>query len=261
MELQSVLAHRRLCRISRRALASGALAIFALATLAFPSRASILTNGSFENTNGASSSFQIDSTNLPGWSNGASVPQPLNCLVLASDIGDPCGVAAENAGIVFWTAPTTSPDGGNFIAVDSDPNFSVALTQTLNGLVSGDTYEVDFYQGAAQFKAASGDTTDYWAVTLGSETEDSALMTDPSKSLVGWESQSMDFTATATSELLTFFAVGTPMGGPPTALLDGITITDTTTPTGPVPEPSMWAGVAIVLAGLIVVRRRQQKRA
>jgi hypothetical protein len=242
----------------RAPFALGTLSVLALVTLTVPASAGIITNGSFENTNGAASSYEIDSANLPGWTNGSGAPVALNCLVLASDVSDPCGVASFDSSDVFWTNPTLSPDGGNFIAVDSDPSFSAALSQTLTGLVVGDTYDVSFYQGAAQFKAATGNTTDLWAVTLGSETLDSAIMDDASKGVVAWESQSLDFTATSTTEVLSFFAEGTPSGGPPTALLDGVSVTGTES--SPTPEPVMWAAVGTALAGFVVARRRQHRR-
>jgi hypothetical protein len=234
------------------------LSVLGLATLATPAGATAIINGSFTNVNGATGSYQIDSTNLPGWSNGSTAPQLLNCVVLATDIGDPCGLAASNPDDVFWVNPSVSPDGGNFIAVDADPNYSLAISQMLTGLVVGSIYTVDFYQGAAQFKAVSGPTTEYWAVSFGSTTLDSTTMDNASEGVVGWESQSLEFTATATSELLSFFAVGTPVGGPPTALLDGISITGQTSQ--PTPEPAMYWLVGAGLTGIITVRRRQQKR-
>jgi hypothetical protein len=240
--------------------ALASLSVLALATLAAPARAGILVNGSFESTNGVSTSYELDSSNLPGWSNGASTPQILNCLVVGTDIGDPCGLASVESGDVFWTNPTVSPDGGNFIAIDGDPAFSVAISQTLNGLVAGNVYAVDFYQGAAQFRVASGPTTEYWAVSLGSETIDSSIMNNANKGAVGWEAQSLDFTATSTSELLSFFAVGTPGGAPPTSLLDGVTITDMTQPSQPTPEPALWGLVGAALAGIVAARRRQPRR-
>jgi hypothetical protein len=260
MKAYKLLGLSGLFAVLRRPLALAGLSLLVLATAVVPARATAIVNGSFENTGGATASYEIDSSNLPGWSNGASTPQILNCLVLATDIGDPCGVAAGNSGDVFWANPTVSPDGGDFIAIDADPSFSVALTQMLGGLVDGDIYQVSFYQGAAQFKAVSGPTTDYWQVTLGGEVLDSSTMDDASKGVVGWESQSLDFTATSASELLSFFAVGTPSGGPPTALLDGVSITDITQIAQTTPEPSLWGLVAAALVGIILVRRRQHQR-
>jgi hypothetical protein len=245
-------------RVWRETLALGALSVLALATVTAPAKATTILNGSFENTNGATSSYEIDSTNLPGWTNGSSNPQLLNCVVISTDIGDPCGLANGNVGDVFWTNPTVSPDGGNFIAIDSDSNFSVALSQTLTGLVVGGIYDISFYQGAAEFKAVSGPTTDFWAVTFGGQTLDSTTMSDANKGVVPWQAQTLQFTATSTSQLLTFFAVGTPSGGPPTALLDGVTISTQTIQS--IPEPSTWALVSTALVGFVVLRRRHHKR-
>ena len=241
----------------RGPLATAGLYILASALLAAPAMATTIINGSFESVGGASASYEIDQSNLPGWTNGSSTPELLNCVVLSTDISDPCGLASSNSGDVFWTNPTVSPDGGNFIAIDADPSFSDAIDQMLSGLVVGDIYVVDFYQGAAQFRAVSGMTTDYWAVTLGSQSEDSDIMQDNTKSVVPWEAQSLQFTATSPIELLSFLAVGTPTGAPPTALLDGVSITDISSQA---PEPALWALVAFALLGVIVVSRRQYKR-
>jgi hypothetical protein len=62
----------------------------------------------------------------------------------------------------------------------------------------------------------------------------------------------MTFVASATSEVLWFFAVGSPSGQPPFALLDGVDVT--------VPEPS---AVALLIPGLLVLwgARRRYRRA
>jgi hypothetical protein len=55
----------------------------------------------------------------------------------------------------------------------------------------------------------------------------------------------MTFTASSTSQILSFLAVGTPTGLPPVSLLDGVSLVDSTVPA--VPEPSSWA---MLLAGV-----------
>ena len=62
----------------------------------------------------------------------------------------------------------------------------------------------------------------------------------------------MVFTATASSELLTFLAVGTPSGVPPFSLLDGVSMTSAA------PEPAYMGLIGIGLVLLGAVRRLQK---
>ena len=59
----------------------------------------------------------------------------------------------------------------------------------------------------------------------------------------------MTFTATGSSELLSFLSVGTPTGLPPIATLDGVSLTL-------VPEPAALGLLGVGLVGLVAVRRR-----
>jgi hypothetical protein len=51
---------------------------------------------------------------------------------------------------------------------------------------------------------------------------------------------------------LVFLAQGTPAGGPPVALLDGVTL-------NAVPEPSTWAMVLVGIGGLGLAARSRRK--
>jgi hypothetical protein len=70
-------------------------------------------------------------------------------------------------------------------------------------------------------------------------------------SISPWTQETMYFTATSSSAVLSFLAVGT--GDPPTIMLDGVTLAG-------VPEPSTWAMLlgGFGLIGLLQRRRRQQ---
>ncbi len=157
------------------------------------------------------------------------------------------------------TIPSSPPGGGNFIAVDADPSSVGSFIQTVNGLVPGAQYQLTFYQAGAQQAGYTGPTTEQWKVSLGSQTIFSALMMDASKDFVPWEQQTLTFTATNTSEYLTFMALGTPDGLPPAVLLADVSLV---APGGPAsaPEPSTMGMFAFGSMGLLFLGARIRNR-
>ena len=80
-------------------------------------------------------------------------------------------------------------------------------------------------------------------MSLGTNSQFSALINLPSQANVTpWQKQTLSFTATKTSDLLSFLAVGTPDGLPPFALLTGVTAQPTA-----VPEPLTFLGTMTAL--------------
>jgi len=119
-----------------------------------------------------------------------------------------------------------------------------------------------FEWAAAQQTGFSGATTDQWVAKLGSQTESTAVVTNPSHGFTGWMDATLDFTATATSELLSLDGVGTCLAGncgetvsgaPPFALIDSVALNG-------VPEPSTWAMMLLGFAGLGYAGLRTRKR-
>jgi hypothetical protein len=83
------------------------------------------------------------------------------------------------------------------------------------------------------------------------------VVTNPNHGFTPWMFETFSFTATSTSATLSLLAYGTPIGQPPFALIDGISI-DTPVPM-PVPEPTTWAMMLIgfgVIGGVMRTRRR-----
>ncbi len=115
----------------------------------------------------------------------------------------------------------------------------------------GEPVSVGFWWAGAQLRPGSGPTTEQWQVSFGSQTQFTPVVNNASEGFTGWQYQTMSFTASGASDLLSFLAVGTPTGEPPFSLLDGVDVE--------VPEPSsvlLIAGVAVLAAGLRKLRRR-----
>ncbi len=162
-----------------------------------------------------------------------------------------------NVGFYSLSAP---PSGSYFIAADGDSRLAGSISQTVNGLTVGHTYDLKFNWAGAQQTGFSGPTTEKWQVSFGADTQSTSTVATPSQSFVGWQNSTLSFTAASASQLLSFLAIGTPNGQPPWLLLNGLSLTDTTTPP-PVPEPSTLAMLAVGIAGLVLLRRRSQRSA
>jgi hypothetical protein len=224
-----------------------------LLTAAFPGQAaSIIVNGNFSQTTppNPTTGFRLvdGSGQLTGWTFAGAI----GCLVVPSTTNS-CGPG--NNSLWTWQTP---PDGSNFVALDSDAMYVPgSISQTVAGLTVGGTYTLSFIQASGQFQPLNGPTTEDWLVTFGSQTQTSALMTTPSEGFTGWFNQSMTFTATSATEVLTFLAQGTPIGAPPTDLIADISFGGPPTST---PEPTTYVSVLVGLGGLIALRGRQKRR-
>jgi hypothetical protein len=154
-----------------------------------------------------------------------------------------------------------SPNGGAFVGMDGDPAANGPLDQMINGLVSGTTYQLSFYWAGTELSNRTG----YQSIQLTGSLGGDPFATTPylnsngvgtPGSFSGWMLENFTFTANASSELLSFLAVGTPAGNlPPFALLDGVSLTA-------VPEPSTWAMMLVGFGGLgyAAFRRRIEAR-
>ena len=146
-----------------------------------------------------------------------------------------------------------SPSGGNFFA--SDPDYGPGtLKQYVGGLEVGTKYQLTFEFALAQQVNWTGANKDvYWEVGFGNTRQNSAKLSIPEKGFSGWQTASMVFTATSTSEWLSFLSQRTASGGPPFMLLDNVQLH------ADVPEPATWM---LMLAGLgmlgFLARRRRQ---
>ena len=224
------------------------LLVFAALTSA-ASGASIVANGSFE-TATASTTTQFLSAGVSNWTN--------------SDIGEALVMPSwYTNGYLFppnvsfaGPVPQTSPDGGNFVFSDGDYHNS-AIQQTLTGLTPGDAYVLTFYQGLAQDTEPNitvpGPVTGRWLVSRGASVQLSPLRSANGSipTISPWALQTMTFTPTTATEVLSFLSIGT--GDPPLVLLDGINLV------APTPEPaSLWlTGLGAALLGWKLIARRK----
>lgn len=212
----------------------------------------LVTNGGFETT--TKGVGQINSkTTATGWTSAGYN------FVFNGATADSIGAIGDYGVVKLWGPASgsnnglgVSPTGGNFLAADGA--FGVApITQMINGLVVGQSYDLSFYWAGAQQATYNGATTENWAASLGAQTFTTATYKNNSHGFSGWMQQTFTYTATSTSELLSFLATGTPSGVPPFSLLDGVSLT------ARVPEPS---SVALLLAGLamLTVGARARRR-
>ena len=173
--------------------------------------------------------------------------------VNARDRFNPTGSTVSGAQRQFlWKLPPVpDPDGGAFVILDGDLRDRGTLEQMIKGLKIGRVYTLTFDWAAAQYKSRVGDTTEKLKVDFGTDTFTTALVANPSKSAQGWFTVSHKFTAKSTTQLLSFFSIGTPLGLPAAALLDGVSLTT-------VPEPATWATMIMGFFGLGAVLRRRR---
>jgi hypothetical protein len=232
----------------------------------------LVTNGDFTMNGGGQLGFNI---NVPDW----TVPAWPNSYIglWNPQAGTTSGTSADNSGApdeggTMWlwgpgngstNGLTLSPNGGAFIG--SDPAFqNASISQTLTGLTVGKAVTVTFDYAGAQQAGFSGPTEEGWAVSLGAQTLDTAMVSTPNHGFSGWKTASLTFMPTNSSEVLSFMATGSlAFGLPPFALLDGVSATDPPSLSSPTaaPEPSTWAMMLLGFAGLGLIGYHQTRRA
>ncbi len=229
-----------------------------------------LQNQDFTQYTGSAPKGYFNSVDPVGWTGGSGL------IFIASPHN------GQSAAAPIYLTTYANPVGnipGNYVEADGNPFYESGFNYTVHNLTVGETYTLSFYQGASQQTTFHGDTTNQWSVALSttgiqvtlngdqgtySSTDPNAsiappqLMNVPTGTAVGWEFVSVNLTADATTELLSFLAWGnngSTVNLPPMAFLSGVD-----SPNGLVPEPSTWAMMAIGFVGLGLVGRRQMKK-
>ena len=156
------------------------------------------------------------------------------------------------------SAPPAGAGSGTFVGLDgiSSPIPNAGVSQTVSGLTSGKNYSVSFYWGNTQLLNRTGDTTEYLTVSLGGQSFNTVTNSIGTHGWSGWALKSFTFTASSTSELLSFLSVGTPNSLPPFAVLTGVSITQVPEP----PELAIFGGGLLGLGLLIMYARRREMR-
>ena len=229
------------------------------------SAADLIVNGSFTNDSKTTAhefgASYIYGQTVAGWTSASTT---------AFNIWEPSGAVATGPtdaltrfgehGQFLWTLPSNpDPDGGAFLVLDGDPKGNGAVQQLVTGLKVGTAYTLSFDWAAAQFKSRVGATTEQFQVSFGGDMFSTGVVPDASEGATPWVTVTHTFTATSTSELLSFLSIGTPSGLPPVALLDGVHLNDLTITThSGVPEPASWALMILGFSGLGAMLRRRR---
>lgn len=236
-------------------------AIAALSAGVAHASTNLVKNGSFETTtNGtnkqlaSSTTTKSNRTTVAEWTSSNGNDGGYN-FVLSSSIANTNSSALWLKGTN--NGYTASPDGGNFLASDQ-LYYPGTISQTISGLTIGGLYTLTFDYALAQQVGFTGANLDnYWQVGFGSSVQNTSLLSIANGGFSGWKEATMTFTATSTSELLSFLAKGTPAGAPPFLLLDGVSMV------AAVPEPATWGMMlgGIGLVGFVARRRRAATQA
>ena len=243
-------------RISRSlVLATTTLALTSLAAHAGTIN---IVNGDF-NTSSASTEFgsRYGGQVLNGWTTGGYN------FVFQAGTADTTGAASEYGTIKLWGPndgssnglTASSPAGGSFVAMDGG-YAQGTISQTISGFSAGDIVSVTFDYAYSQQSGNTGMNTEDLLVSLGNQSIATTSGTIASKGFSGWQSTTLNFTATSSSEVLSFLAQSGPNGAPPFVLLDGVTASSHT----PVPEPSSLALLGTGLASAAGLLRKKLKK-
>jgi hypothetical protein len=225
---------------------------------------------------GASPKASFSAVAPTGWSGGSG-------LIFVDSNASFNQSAAGPVYLTTYANPLTGDLGiVNYVEADGNPAFESGFNTTLTGLTPGQTYTLSFYQGASQQTGFTGTTTNQWIVALGgsgfsvcyncggmtsygtastysdpgASIAASQLMTVPTGTAVGFEYVSVNLTASASTQLLSFLAWGddgVTVNLPPIAFLTGVNAAP-----GLVPEPAAWTMLIAGFAGVGAVARRKR---
>jgi len=255
-----------------RKLAVITLSAMSLSSVAAGARAAFIQNGDFSTYTGTAPGELGYNVNATGWTytgyNLLYTPGSADTTGAPNHFGDSTMLWGPSNGSA--NGLTISPAGGNFVALDADPQIPgyvgpgpSSISQTLSGLTPGQDYTVSFYYAGAQQEGAdpiSGvpydeATSTSLQVNWGLNYRSTPVLNIAGKGFSGWKQASFTFTANRADETLKFLATGAPIGQPPMALLDGVTVTAAS-----VPEAPVYIGAVAALGLGAVLRAKLTKK-
>ncbi len=237
------------------------------AAWASPVGTNLVANGSFEQSPfSANSQFgSAGYADLSGWTvaaNAGSTPFDLWFQAGTSTTVSAQTQYGANSQDLVPSFSDTAADGHAFVTLDGDPKATGVLSQSLTNLNKGDAYTLSFSWAATQMNTGSHSNFNIalaynlgaTALTSSTGGQSTAVFNETYGQSTGWMTVTATFIATSAQEVLSFLSYGGPVGGPPIAALDNVSLVDAGTP---VPEPSsiaLFAGVALL--GALYARRR-----
>jgi hypothetical protein len=203
---------------------------------------------------------------LVGWTSTG-----YNFVFLPQTLGITASITATGSGgkLSLWSpatgaAPTTPStntftnayvsNGTTFNFIANDGDYNVASTsQTITGLTPGKNYALSFAWAAAQQSGFSGAVLEDWTVSLGSQQFETPTITLGSEAFSGWSVSNFIFTASASTEVLSFLAYGS-VQVPPFMLLANPSLTLA-------PEPASVTGLLTGIMGMLGLGRWRRGKA